>query len=589
MHVFMIYAGYHEKLWQYPIQWKVVNLVIFCDRQSPVYTSFNPKNGYLMTGSRYNLSPPLEILTGLALFDAGTVTEERIREFRRFGMRLDRDRADAAPLSDGDKIRAWYHEFMPREIRDTAGIVFGYLRLVSLVIVILGFLTGTGAAGYLFYYDGTAPVNVLPVLTFFAFLPLLLLLLSVGYSLIGSRGTSHLPPVFRWIEGPVRTRIRKTLNNAASGMSKADTGITTGSTNTVNDPMHGDTNAHQDAHSQMSASISANEIRLVHSEPVRYFLKQNLQLAGAAYLTGALIWMLLNVITTDLAFSWSSTLELRGETLYSITQTISAPWSRIVPGAVVDAETVETTRFFRAERGDLRTESGDFRATSSGRWWPFIFMTILVYGFLPKAIAFAWYRWRLGKSTETALVSSDSGMEILGYMEEPLITTRGDDRGNTVSRAETVPSQRAEPSGTCVVLFWGLDETDTSGIARVLNRRILSARHIGGLNSTEKDRQIIMDSARLSMENGHCDILVLVPYWESPTIRLEKKLHALLGENQQSRIIIMPVIEESVQNKQANEINWRTRVDQINRTHGRKRVFLDVRNILDSNRLTSIT
>lgn len=492
-----------------------------------------------MEGTRNNAPSRLEILTGLSLFDAGSVPEARIRKYRQLGMQMDRDRTGARPVSDAQKIAAWYRAFMPVDIRDTAMAVAGYLRLVSIAVGVIAFLTGTAAAAYLFYYDGTKPINVLPVLTVFALLPLALLIFSVGYGLIGKRHIGHLPQAFCWIEGPVRSRLRKSLQGR---------------------------------------TLNTTEYWLVHSEPVRNFLKRNLQLAGAVYLTGALLWMLFNVITTDLAFSWSSTLEMRGETLYSITRTISAPWASLVPAAAIDRGTVEATRYFRAG-------SGDIRDASSGRWWPFIFMAVLTYGFLPRVLAFTWYSWRFRQSTDMALLASDTGREILGYLQNPLISTRGNDQDNAADRYTTGPERPADASGTCVVLFWGLGDMDMSGIHKILNRRILSARHIGGLNTTQQDRQILMESIRLSLENGHCDILVMVPFEESPTIRLEKKLQNLLQESRQTRIIILPVTENSMHNKQINEINWRSRMDEINRKHGSKRVFLDVRNLLNRHRI----
>lgn len=526
-------------------------------------TNINLQILTLMEGARQNAQTRLEILTALTLFDAGSVSDKRIRESRQLGFRLNQDHADAAKLTDIRKIQAWYRVFMPEGIKETAGKVTGYLRFASLAIGILAFLTGSGAAGYLFYYDGTAPVNVLPVLTLFAFLPLVLLLFSVGFSLIGSRRSGQLPMVFRWIEGPVRSRLRRAAEQTSDGSEEQISGGV----------------AEDGEETQSGLRSNVTEIWLVHSEPVRYFLKQNLQLAGAAYLTGALLWMLFNIITTDLAFSWSSTLEVRGEKLYSITQTISAPWARLVPSAVPDRDTVEATRYYRADRSDIQ-------AASSGRWWPFIFMTILVYGFLPKALAFAWFRWRFSKTTDQAILSSDSGSQIIGYMDDSLIVTEGDEGNNATVYAKPSSGSPADPTGNCGVLFWGLSDTDTAGIQNVLNRRVLYARHFGGMNTTEQDRNILMECARLSLQNNHCDILVLVPFEESPTIRLEKKLHFLLGESRQSRIIIVPVIEESDKKRQADEINWRSRVDQINEAHGRKRVYLDVRNILDINRLT---
>ena len=525
-----------------------------------------------MSGIRRSIHSRLEILTGLNLFDAGVVPKERIRAYRQFFDQKAMGKTKGGPLSDSEKISIWYDAFMPDDVKLKAGAVAGYLRTVSIAIGIIGFLAGSGAAGYLFYYDGSSPVNVLPVLALFAFFPLVFLIFSAVFSLIESRRSGRLPLFFRWIEAPVRSRLRKMV----PGQEEIARDETTNKS--ADDPASArQVDYRHNNHVLPSITSSA---WLIHSEPVRLYLKQNLQLAGTAYLTGALLWMLFHVVTTDLAFSWSSTLEVQGETLYKITQTISAPWSHLLPFAAIDADTVEATRFYRAERGD-------FRPASSGRWWPFIFMAILVYGFVPKLLAYVWYRWRFLKSADRSLLLSDSGRDILAFLEEPLLRTEGDDRFNAASLSGATPEQPVTATESCVVLIWGLCNIKLTGIQHVLNRRILISRHIGGLNSMELDRQVVMQAAQLSLENNHCDILVLVPYEESPVISLEKRLHVLLGESPQSRIIILPVIEDIVQNKQSYEINWSVRVDELNRYLGKKRIFLDVRNLIDSKYLSN--
>src|SRR4029453_15027924 len=50
------------------------------------------------------------------------------------------------------------------------------LRGLSALLAVFGAVLGSGAAGALFYYDGTHPVNVVRVIGFFVGLQLLLLL-----------------------------------------------------------------------------------------------------------------------------------------------------------------------------------------------------------------------------------------------------------------------------------------------------------------------------------------------------------------------------------------------------------------------------
>ena len=48
-------------------------------------------------------------------------------------------------------------------------------RVMSLIVMLAGLMVGNGTAALVFYYDGTQPINVLPVLSVFVLLPMVLL------------------------------------------------------------------------------------------------------------------------------------------------------------------------------------------------------------------------------------------------------------------------------------------------------------------------------------------------------------------------------------------------------------------------------
>lgn len=500
-----------------------------------------------MTETGRRRSSRLEVLIGMALFDPGQAGSEEMRTYRQFGKRLD----DTLGISggkgrraDAQRLREWYDAFMPVDIRESAARMAALLRLAAIIVGFIAFFIGLGAAGYLFSYDGTVPVNVLPILVFFALLPLLMLLASALSGLLLRRGTGRIPVLFWWMEWPLRSLLRKAGRDLPEGMRR-----------------------------------NLSETWLVHSTPAGHYLRRSLQLAGVAYIFGALLWVLFHVTTTDLAFAWSSTLEMRGETLYSITNVISAPWRDLVPSAVVDAGTVEATRFYRAD-------GSDFRAVSSGRWWPFIFMSMMVYGFLPRVLAYFYYHWRFRKTVDVAMVTSDSGREILGFMEESLVTVSSDDRNRAVEPAGPDPDRPVGASGSCVVLLWGMDDIGQSEVQAVLQRKVLSVGSLSGLHSIAGDRKPISQAARVSIENGQCDVLIMVPLWEPPRLHFERKLEMLMQEASKSRIIILPVSDEQERSSGTGNVTWRKRVDEINVKHGGKQVYFDSRNMIEIGRLS---
>ncbi len=483
----------------------------------------------------------LELLVGLALFDAGRVSSAEVRSYRQLGRRLDEQEAGGG--TEIRRIRTWYKAFMPDDARNAARRIEALLRLAAVVMAALAVSAGLGAAAWLFRYDGTVPINVLPVLAVFGLLPLLILLFSVGYALWPKKGSRHIPILLWWIERPAQSIIQK---------------------------------AAQDLPASVRQQLTENW--LVHFAPAGNYLRKNLQLAGVLYIVAALGWILSQVAFTDLAFAWSSTLEVSGETIYAITNTISAPWRSMVPAAVVDAATVEATRFYRAD-------SIGYQAVSSGQWWKFIIMAMLFYGLLPRVLAWFFFRWWFRITADTATVSSDSSREILGFMEQSLVTVGKHDGNRQVEPVGPAIGDKIAPSAKCIVLTWGLDVTDESGVRNVLSRQVVGMHGIGGLRSLDHDQKAVTDAARASIKHGNCDILILAPLWEAPRLHFEKRMALLEREAPKSRIIILPVIEEDQGRTEADEATWRKRVDDMNLRFGSKRLVFDSRNVIESHRI----
>jgi hypothetical protein len=120
-------------------------------------------------------------------------------------------------------------------------------------------------------------------------------------------------------------------------------------------------------------------------------LSQRLSLGFALGLVGAFFAYLL---ISDLAFGWSSTLDVSAERVHRLTQILSLPWRKIWPEAAPSLQLIEQTRFFRVEQIAL-VEGERF-----GEWWRFLLMNLLTYVLAPRILSLAWAEWRLGRAQQ---------------------------------------------------------------------------------------------------------------------------------------------------------------------------------------------
>jgi len=120
-------------------------------------------------------------------------------------------------------------------------------------------------------------------------------------------------------------------------------------------------------------------------------ISQQFSLAFALGLVGTFFAYLL---LTDLAFGWSSTLDVSAAGVYRLTQALAWPWHALWPEAVPSLQLVEQTRFFRVD------ESAALEGQQLGQWWRFLLMNLLSYVLLPRVLSFAWAEWQLGRAQQ---------------------------------------------------------------------------------------------------------------------------------------------------------------------------------------------
>lgn len=106
------------------------------------------------------------------------------------------------------------------------------------------------------------------------------------------------------------------------------------------------------------------------------------QLFGLFFNIGLITIIIFKVATADLAFGWQTTLQVGAEGLSSVVEFVAKPWSWLFPGELASPSLsqIEGSRIILKEGiYHLATEN----LTS---WWPFLLLSLIFYGFLPRLI-----------------------------------------------------------------------------------------------------------------------------------------------------------------------------------------------------------
>ena len=375
----------------------------------------------------------------------------------------------------------------------------------SLALYVPAFFLGLLAAAGLLRYNGTEPVNVLYFLFVGVGLPavtLLLALLAIARARREHNPFLHTGPGY-WIERWVLRRRDEALQE------------------------------------------------LLREEP-RLFdwaLLVKTHAAALWFSTGMLAGLFVTVATQDVAFVWSTTLDISAARFAEALQTFAAPWRSLWPSAVPDAQLIEQSRYFRL--GGHVSPELIAHADKLGTWWKFLAASVLFYTVLPRLAAYGLARWRVASLLEESLLRR--GREAIEAMCTPTVVHRADapEQVRRPSEGGTVPTcARAAHYDTIAGI--GLDEATLRVLAETLG--IDASRYIslGGAHTLEEDE------AATAQVQGHT--AVLVKSWEPPTRDALDTLQLIARRADRADVILVGLEENGRKPTENERANWETKL-----------------------------
>jgi hypothetical protein len=431
-----------------------------------------------------------------------------------FAERLQRDRAIGERMtarSPDARVLAWWSALSKDDSLAIGERVEALRGFATVGLFTLGLVMGAGLAGVAFGYRGQYPVNLFALLGVLVGIPLVLLL-----------ATLLLLPV----------RLPR-FGRAMSGLNLGRwVGVWLDRVSDV----------------ELFAAFPGS------GKPAPFARWQLLvftQWLTVGYFVGVIgiAWLL--VIFTDLAFGWSTTLELDSTTVHGWFAGLAVPWSAWLGVAVSDPALVEASRFFRLEEGGMPIE----RVEQLGNWWPFVLMVILVYGFLPRVMLLGVGTWRLRVAIGNLLRDDAEVTALLDRLSAPNASFDVVS-GSSATLDEdgfSAPGTLA-PGESTGVLIWN-DALSTDAGSKWIAGRL-------GVANTQTVRVNIMQSmdeqrSELVAMTGVDRVVIFVKGWEPPILEFSDFLdlvREVLGR--EHSLMVVPIDVHGASVLEADRTVW---------------------------------
>ncbi|NOZ90139.1 MAG: DUF2868 domain-containing protein [Epsilonproteobacteria bacterium] len=358
---------------------------------------------------------------------------------------------------------------------------------LGLFSFVFGFLVGVG----LLSYSGESPVNIVYYLLIVVFMPLFSMFVSLLSIIFPGKVGNFFTMLFplHWIEKLVK---------AIAFRNKMD---------------------------EFEIPFS--------SKFTKIFFIERVQLFSLIFSIGILISLVVMVVATDIAFGWSTTLQISVDAFHKFINYIGIWWAKIFPSAIPSLELIDMSHYFRlgAKVDNSMVENAD----KLGAWWKFLAMSTLFYSIILRFLFWLFTKELLHKQLEKEFLSLDGVSKILKEFNRPFVSTVAPkpERHLDIKKStkERITPKKKEEYSTLLGWNYSIDEikliNDATGVV------VENMLEVGGSNS------FTQDSGIANSLKGK--VILYVKSWEPPTMDFIDFLEMVIDNSAVTKIEIYPL------------------------------------------------
>jgi hypothetical protein len=413
--------------------------------------------------------------------------------------------------SPASQLRSWLGQVRISDWQRAGHHAVQLYHTLCVILLFAGLVTGWGLARAVLYYTGNAPINIVNAVGLLV-LPQILLLLFWLLAAI-----PHRIPLFTALQSAFRFlnpgRLARHLSRLFPVRSR-----------------------------QSLSVVWEAEYATALAPATRWLFSFWSQLFALCFNIGVLLAAFYTISFSDLAFAWSTTLNIDTATFHRMLGILSWPWHAVFPNAVPSSELVEISRYYRLDDGSLGNGAATVDlAAQLGQWWPFLVTAIVCYGLCPRLLTLfiSWSRFR--HHLVHALPRLPGSPELLARMNSPLISTSAPKPETALELEEEGDREVSESTSyglKCAVIDWAGTGADPERTEKQMQRIGISSQGrliAGGTRSTDQDNATITSLCH----NKPDGIAVIVKSWEPPLLEFVDFIHAIRERCTQRRPIII--------------------------------------------------
>ncbi|HHH51757.1 MAG TPA: DUF2868 domain-containing protein, partial [Campylobacterales bacterium] len=291
----------------------------------------------------------------------------------------------------------------------------------------------------------------------------------------------------------------------------------------------------------------------------KWLFIERLQLFSLIFSIGLFISLIVMVVATDIAFGWSSTLQISSESFHTALSYIAIAWAKIVPSAIPSLELVDISHYFRL--GEKLDNSMIHNADKLGAWWKFLAMSTLFYAIGLRFGFWLFTKKLLHNQIEKEFLAVDGVKKILREFNKPFISTQAPQPEKHLNIVESIKEKiihkEKEKDKYTALLGWNYSSDD---MKLANDTTAITAKDIfvvGGTNSFTQDKDI---AKRLSGK-----VALYIKSWEPPIMDFVDFLEMLIDNRDIEKVEIYPLgtVGKYYKNSPRDIFIWKRKIDTL--------------------------